>query len=81
MRHLGFEARKATSPQRRAQDIRPPAVLLVDYGAEPDGHAVAFMGMKGDRAEIWDPVAGVMLVEGASLQARWRGHAIEVSMP
>lgn len=80
-RALGLEAEKVQHPDRDLAKVTPPAVLLVDVGVEPDAHAVAYMGRKGDIFEIWDPGSGRSAVPLATVQQRWRGRAIEVSRP
>lgn len=78
MRKLGFSARKTLSANRDIGEIRPPAVLLIDCGVDVDAHAVAFMGMDGEKAEIWDPASGKTLQTRETVKARWRGRAIEI---
>ena len=78
LRSLGLEARKVQFPDQDLARVRPPAVLLVEVGGEPDSHAVVYMGRQGDRFEIWDPVPGRLLLTLEDVQARWGGRAIEV---
>ena len=79
MRKLGFSARKAYSPRLEPEDIQAPAVFLFNFGTDADAHAVAFMGMKDGKAEIWDPVSGKILMTAEMLRIRWLGRAIEVT--
>ncbi len=78
---LGLYATKVQHLDRDLAKVNPPAVLLVDVGDEPDAHAVAYMGRKGDLFEIWDPGSGRSEVPLGTIQQRWRGRAIEVSQP
>lgn len=80
-RALGLEATKVQHADRDLAKVNPPAILLVDVGDEPDAHAVAYMGRKGDLFEIWDPGSGRGEVPLGTIQQRWRGRAIEVREP
>lgn len=81
LRSLGLGAQKTTSYECSIEDIRPPAVLLVDVGGEPDAHAVAYVGVVDNGFEIWDPNVGRLVKSSGDLHDNWRGHAIEVSSP
>jgi len=78
MRRLGFECRKRLIHDADFTQLEPPAVLLVTYGTMPLGHAVAFMGIKDGKAEIWNPVSGKSLMTREQLAEIWLGHAVEV---
>lgn len=79
MRSLGFEVHKKYSPARDPNDITPPAVLMVAYGAQPDGHAIVYMGPSGGAYEIWNPQFGRALQTLEALQRKWQGRAIEIA--
>jgi ABC-type bacteriocin/lantibiotic exporter with double-glycine peptidase domain len=79
-RALGLDAKKVQYRDRDLAKVNPPAILLVDVGIEPDAHAVAYMGRKGDLFEIWDPGSGRSELPLGTIQQRWRGRAIEVRL-
>jgi ABC-type bacteriocin/lantibiotic exporter with double-glycine peptidase domain len=79
MRRLGFESRKRRVPDSDYTKLNAPAVLLVMYGTQPLGHAVAYMGQKDGKAEIWNPVSGRQLMTREQLGEIWFGHAIEIA--
>ena len=78
LRELGLKARKVRIPDRDLAKVHPPAVLLVNVGEDPDAHAVTYMGRRGERFEIWDPVSGRWIASLEEVRARWGGRAIEV---
>jgi ABC-type bacteriocin/lantibiotic exporter with double-glycine peptidase domain len=79
LRKLGLRGRAVYIPSRDCDALHVPAVLFVDYGSEPLGHAVCLMGEKDGRAEIWNPQGGKSLQTQAQLAGTWRGHAMEVA--
>lgn len=63
-------------------EVKPPAALVVDHPATgPETHMVALMAIVGDKAEIWDPLKGKILMTAAELNAQWHGRALEVYRP
>jgi hypothetical protein len=58
MRKLGFLCTKRYILDRDVSRLHAPAMLLVDLVGQVDGHAVAYMGQKDGKAEIWDPAGG-----------------------
>ncbi|HUW59547.1 MAG TPA: cysteine peptidase family C39 domain-containing protein [Candidatus Bathyarchaeia archaeon] len=78
MRRLGFESRKRRIVDSDHTKLRAPAVLLVMYGTQPLGHAVAYIGQKDGKAEIWNPVSGKQWMTREQLAETWFGHAIEI---
>ena len=78
MRRLGFKCTKRYIRDRDASRLHAPAMLLVDLVGQVDGHAVAYMGQKDGKAEIWDPTGGKRWLSAEELRVRWRGRAIEV---
>ena len=78
MRALGFHCAKRYVRDRDASRVHAPAMLLVDLVGQSDGHAVAYMGQKDGKAEIWDPTGGKRWLTPEELRALWRGRAIEV---
>jgi Peptidase C39 family len=78
MRSLGFQCVKRRVPDADFAQLRGPAILLVPFGTDPLGHAVAYMGTDGDKAEIWNPQGGKRLVTREQLRGTWQGHAIEI---
>jgi len=60
-------------------EVQPPAALIVDHQATgPESHMVAFISMQGDRAEIWDPLEGHVIMTPEKLSAVWHGKALEI---
>lgn len=60
--------------------LTPPAMLMIDHpAAGPESHAVTYMGMVGDEAEIWDPLDGRRMLTPDALSAIWSGRAISCS--
>lgn len=80
MRRLGFEARKVNIRTRDIREVSPPAILLVEFGTEADGHAVALMGFDGDAAIIFNPNSGRQVHTPESLKQIWDGRAIEIRL-
>ncbi len=78
LRKLGFRCVKRYMYDRDASRLHVPAMLVVDLVGQSDGHAVAYMGQKDGKAEIWDPSGGKKWVSAGELRAFWRGRAIEV---
>jgi len=78
MTRLGFTCRKRRIADADFTKLAGPAVLMVTYGSEPLGHAVAYMGSNGDKAEVWNPQGGRQLMSQEQLGNLWQGHAIEV---
>ena len=78
MRNLGFRCVKRYIRDRDASRLHVPAMLVVDLVGQPDGHAVAYMGQKDGKAEIWDPTGGKKWLGAEELRGLWRGRAIEV---
>ena len=78
MRSLGFECEKLRVPDNDFTQLRGPAILVVAFGTDPMGHAVAYMGHDGDKAEIWNPQGGKRMVTREQLGQMWQGHAIEI---
>ena len=80
MRSLGFIAKKRDIPSRDLSEVVPPAVLLIDWGPEPDGHAIVFEGGSSDQWLIADPRSGHITYTNETIKANWRGHAIEIGV-
>jgi hypothetical protein len=78
MEGLGFRCVKRYIRDRDASRLQAPAMLVVDLVGQVDGHAVAYMGQKGGKAEIWDPTGGKRWLNAEELRGLWRGRAIEV---
>ena len=58
-------------------DIPTPSMLFVDQrAAGPEGHAVAYMGDRDGRAEIWDPLFDRLLMDREELGEIWHGRGI-----
>ncbi len=58
MRKLGFACKKRHIRNNDLAQLHAPAILLVNWSNEVDGHVVVYNGMKDGKAEIWDPVSG-----------------------
>ena len=78
MRSLGFRCVKRRVPDADFTQLQGTAILLVPFGADPLGHAIAYMGREGDKAEIWNPQGGKRMVTQEQLGSVWQGHAIEI---
>lgn len=78
-RALGLAARKVEVEDLALEHVEAPAILLVNVGAEPDAHAVAYMGRSEAGFEIWDPGGGKVIWDAEMVRTRWHGRAIEVS--
>jgi len=81
LRAVGLAAKKVEIDGRDLNEVSPPAILLVNFGDQRDGHAVAYMGPNGDQFNIWDPGPGRSLWTREVVESRWEGRAIEVSSP
>lgn len=75
---LHLMAKRRHIADRDIRKVKAPAILLVDLVGGPNGHAVAFVGMQGEVAEIWDPAGGRSLHAVDQVRERWRGWAFEV---
>lgn len=79
---LGVTSRKKDLPDRDPAKLAPPAMIFVDNPfSGPESHAVAFLGMEGDQARIWDPLTGISRYPAPVLATFWKGHGIEFDAP
>ena len=78
LRRLGLRGNAVLVQDRDYHALHSPAILFVDYGNEPLGHAICYMGEKDGRAEIWNPQGGKSFQTQQQLAGSWRGHAMEV---
>jgi len=80
----GFAKINLVAVRRKVSDrdirkVQAPALLLTSPIGAPNGHCVAFMGMQGDKAEIWDPGSGRTLQSVQEVRERWPGWAFQVT--
>lgn len=78
MRRLGFDCRKRKINDGDFTRLNAPALLFVMAGGTPLDHAVAYMGHKDGKAEIWNPRSGKEMLTREQLAQIWLGHAVEV---
>jgi len=75
---IGIASRKVEVPDRDPERVAAPAMFFVDHPATgPESHAVAYLGMKEGKAEVWDPIRGLKRLDRKSLASVWRGRGIE----
>ena len=75
---IGIASRKVEILDRDPERMAAPAMLFVDHRATgPESHAVAYLGMKEGKAEIWDPIRGLKRLDKTGLTSVWRGRGIE----
>lgn len=79
MQKLGLACKKRYIHNKDIAQLHPPAILLVNWSIEVDGHVVVYNGLVDGEAEIWDPVSGKILMERDALNKKWHGRAIEIS--
>jgi uncharacterized membrane protein len=79
---LGIASRKRDLPDRDPARLAPPAMIFVDNPfSGPESHAVAFLGMEGGKAKIWDPLTGLGRFPAPVLASFWKGHGVEFDPP
>ncbi len=75
---IGIASRKVEIPDLDPERVAAPAMFFVDHPATgPESHAVAYLGMKEGKAEVWDPIRGLKRLDKKSLASVWRGRGIE----
>ncbi|MBI2432994.1 MAG: hypothetical protein HYV26_08995 [Candidatus Hydrogenedentes bacterium] len=74
----GFTCIRRTLEDGDFTQLHAPALLFVDFGSDPLGHVVCFMGEREGKAEIWNPQGGKTWQTREQLAASWHGHALEV---
>jgi hypothetical protein len=79
MQKLGFMCKKRYIHNEDIAQLHTPAILLVNWSNEVDGHVVVYNGIMDEKAEIWDPVSGKYLLKLSLLNSKWHGRAIEIS--
>ena len=81
MRKIGLSCRKVKIADSKPQKLKSPAMMFVNNQfTGPESHAVAYMGIRNGRAEIWDPLEGRRLYGEIELAKIWHGRAIEFTL-
>lgn len=76
---LGLAPRIVETSRSSAGEVPSPAILFVDHPAVGrERHVVALMAVHGERFEVWDPLAGKMLLSADDLWRVWHGVGIAV---
>lgn len=82
MDQVGVRCTKKWVEDSDASRIVPPALFFVDNeDLGPESHAVAFMGQRDGKWEIWDPLEGKQLFTSKQLKIFWSGKSLECSVP
>lgn len=78
MRKIGFASKKVEVPDSDPERLKSPAMIFIDNQfTGPESHAVAYMGLNKDKAEIWDPLEGRRFLAKNQLAKIWHGRGIE----
>ena len=78
MRQIGFASKKVEVPDSDPERLKSPAMIFIDNQfTGPESHAVAYMGLNKDKAEIWDPLEGKRFLTKNQLAKIWHGRGIE----
>jgi len=81
MRKIGFASKKVEVPDSDPERLKSPAMIFIDNQfTGPESHAVAYMGLNKDKAEIWDPLEGKRFLTKAQLAKIWHGRGIEFQL-
>ncbi len=75
MKRFGVVVQKCRQLELDISRVKAPAILLY----ESNIHAVAYIGIKAGKVEIWDPGVGRVLMTTEQLKGRWSGYALEFS--
>lgn len=75
MKTVGVRVQKRHQSDLDITQVKSPAILLYEFNI----HAVAFIGIKEGKVEIWDPGVGRVLMTTEQLKGRWSGYALEFS--
>jgi predicted double-glycine peptidase len=78
MRRIGFECKKRRIADSDFTKLNAPALLFVTAAGIPLGHAVAYMGCRDGKAEVWNSASGRQMLTRDELAQTWLGHAVEV---
>jgi predicted double-glycine peptidase len=78
MRKIGIASKKVEVPDSDSERLKFPAMIFIDNQfTGPESHAVAYMGVNQDKAEILDPLEGMRLLTKSQLAKIWHGRGIE----
>ena len=78
MRKIGIASKKVEVPDSDPERLKSPAMIFIDNQfTGPESHAVAYMGLNKDKAEIWDPLEGRRFFTKDQLAKIWHGRGIE----
>lgn len=73
LRQIGIQGRKVSNSERDIRSIKPPAILFF----LDDTHAVVYVGLSNELAEIWNPSVGKTWLSTSRVHDLWTGHALE----
>jgi len=78
MRKIGIASKKVEVLDSDSERLKSPAMIFIDNQfTGPESHAVAYMGLNKDKAEIWDPLEGKRFLTKDQLAKIWHGRGIE----
>ena len=66
-----------SSKYRELKEVKAPAILYVDHPVVGyEGHAVVYLGVDGDKYQIWDPLRGDIFLSKERVEKDWHGNGI-----
>lgn len=78
MRKIGIACKKVEVLDSDSERLKSPAMIFIDNQfTGPESHAVAYMGVNQDKAEILDPLEGMRFLTKNQLAKIWHGRGIE----
>jgi len=78
MRKIGIASKKVEVLDSDSERLKSPAMIFIDNQfTGPESHAVAYMGVNQDKAEILDPLEGMRFLTKNQLAKIWHGRGIE----
>ncbi len=81
MKKIGYSCNKVEVLDSNPEKLNAPAMIFIDNQfTGPESHAVAYMGLNKDKAEIFDPLEGRRFLSKNQLAKIWHGRGIEFSL-
>ena len=81
MKKIGFSCNKVEVLDSNPEKLNAPAMIFIDNQfTGPESHAVAYMGLNKDKAEIFDPLEGRRFLSKNQLAKIWHGRGIEFGL-
>jgi len=72
---IGYET--LNEKYKHLKDVKPPAIIFIDHPAiGKEGHAVVFLGLKGKKYKIFDPLIGERLLLAKEIEPIWHGNGV-----